>query len=236
MTSQSTWLRRYHDTLDNTSLCRQKRWILSRKVLKASQKRQAGTLLTSRTGTPDVKVEDVMSSPVITIKETDSVLAAAKLMKKHEIGCVVVVGKSGEAKGLITERNVVRRVSAFDLVPSKVQAGKSMTKPASTIEASANVTEAAKKMRELKIRRLIVHQGGKLKGIITSNDIVDITPALIDVMAEKSQIAPVEKIKESAPLSGYCDRCGSWADEMKSHDGQFLCDDCLGEVEEPEEE
>lgn len=191
--------------------------------------------MSSRTGTPDVKVEDVMSSPVITIKETDSVLAAAKLMKKHEIGCVVVVGKSGDPKGLITERDVVRRVSAFDLLPSKVQASKSMTKPASTIDASANVTEAAKKMRELKIRRLIVLQGQKLKGIITSNDIVDITPALIDVMAEKSQIAPVERVRESAPLSGYCDRCGSWADELKNHDGQFLCDDCLAEVEEPEE-
>jgi CBS domain-containing protein len=210
---------------------------LSRKVLKASQKSQAGTLLASRAGEPDVKVEDVMSSPVITIKETDSVLAAAKLMKKHEIGCVVVVGKSGDPKGLITERDVVRRVSALDLLPSKVQAGKSMTKPPSTIEASANVTDAAKKMRELKIRRLVVLQGGKVKGIITSNDIVDITPALIDVMAEKSQIAPVQKIKDTAPLSGYCDRCQSWADEMKSHDGQFLCDDCMGEIEEePAEE
>jgi CBS domain-containing protein len=191
--------------------------------------------LAQRTGTPDVKVEDVMSSPVITIKETDSVLAAAKLMKKHEIGSVVVVGKSGEPKGLITERDVVRRVSTFDLLPSKVQAGKAMTKPPSTIDASANVTEAAKKMRELKIRRLIVLQGQKLKGIITSNDIVDITPALIDVMAEKSQIAPVERVRESAPLSGYCDRCGSWADELKNQDGQFLCDDCQSEMEEPEE-
>jgi CBS domain-containing protein len=181
-------------------------------------------------------VEDVMSSPVITIKDTDSVLAAAKLMKKHEIGCVVVVGKSGDPKGLITERDVVRRVSAFDLLPSKVQAGKSMTKPASTIDASAGVTEAAKKMRELKIRRLIVLQGRKLKGIITSNDIVDITPALIDVIAEKSRIGPVERIKESAPLSGYCDRCGSWADELNNQDGQFLCDECLTEVGEPEEE
>jgi CBS domain-containing protein len=184
--------------------------------------------LTPREPAPDVKVEDVMSSPVITIKDTDSVLAAAKLMKKHEIGCVVVVGKSGEPKGLITERDVVRRVSAFDLLPSKVQAGKSMTRPAASIGAAAGVTEAAKKMREMKIRRLIVLQGEKLKGIIT--------PALIDVITEKSQIGPVERIKETAPLSGYCDRCGSWADELKNHDGQFLCDECLTEVGEPEEE
>jgi CBS domain-containing protein len=192
--------------------------------------------MTARTATPDVKVEDVMSSPVVTIKEHDSVLDAAKLMKKHEIGCVVVVDKAGKPTGLITERDVVRRVSALDLLPSKVQAGKSMTKPPALIEASANVTDAAKRMHEMKIRRLIVLAGGKVKGIITSNDIVDITPALIDVMAEKSQIAPVQRVvKESAPLSGNCDRCGSWADELKSQDGQFLCDDCYSESEEPED-
>jgi len=183
-----------------------------------------------------VKVEDVMSSPVLTIKDTDSVLAAAKLMKKNEVGCVVIVDKAGKPLGLITERDVVRRVAALDLLPSKVQASKSMTKPPAVIEASANVTDAARKMKEMKVRRLVVLQGGKLSGIITSNDIVDITPALIDVMAEKSQIAPIRKTKEAAPLSGYCDRCGSWADELKSHDGQFLCDDCMSDVEEPEED
>jgi CBS domain-containing protein len=184
----------------------------------------------------EVKVEDVMSSPVITIKDTDTVLAAAKLMKKNEIGCVVVVDKDDKPLGLMTERDVVRRVAALDLLPSKVQASKSMTKPPATIDASTDVAEAAKRMRELKIRRLVVLLGGKLKGIITSNDIVDITPALIDVIAEKSQIAPIRKTKETAPLNGYCDRCGSWTDELKSHDGQFLCDDCLADTEEPEED
>ncbi len=185
---------------------------------------------------PEVKVEDVMSSPVVTIKETDSVLTAAKLMKKHKIGCVVVVDKTGKPHGLITERDVVRRVTALDLLPSKVQAGKAMTKPAVTIAPSVNVTEAAKKMREVKIRRLIVVEDNKLKGIVTSNDIVDITPALIDVIAEKSQITPVTKVKEAEELSGYCDRCGSWADELKPHDGQFICDECLADSGEPEEE
>jgi Zn finger protein HypA/HybF involved in hydrogenase expression len=92
-------------------------------------------------------------------------------------------------------------------------------------------------MRELKVRRLIIVEGGKLRGIVTSNDIVDITPALIDVIAEKSQISPLEKVKktEPEPLSGYCDRCGSWADELKTHDGQFVCEDCLSEETEEDE-
>ena len=78
--------------------------------------------MTSRTDAPEVKVEDVMSSPVITIKETDTVLAATKLMKKNEIGCVIVVDKLGKPLGLMTERDVVRRVAALDMLPSKVKA------------------------------------------------------------------------------------------------------------------
>ena len=177
-----------------------------------------------------------MSSPVVTIKDSDTVLAASKLMKKNAIGCVVVIDKKNKPVGLMTERDVVRRVAALDLLPSKVIAGKAMTKPPATVDASVDVTEAAKKMRGLKIRRLVVLERGELKGIITSNDIVDITPALIDVMAEKSQIAPVRPTKEAQPLNGYCDRCGSWADELKSHDGQFLCDECLADSGEPEED
>jgi CBS domain-containing protein len=192
--------------------------------------------MSSRNVPPDVKVEDVMSSPVVTIKTTDTVLTASKLMKKNRIGCVVVVDKSGKPRGLITERDVVRRVSALDLTPSKIQASKSMTKPPETISASCSITEAARKMRQIKVRRLIVLEGSRLKGIVTSNDIVDITPALIDVIAEKSQIAPIEKIKEAEPLSGYCDRCGSWAEELKSHDGQFVCDDCLADTEATKDE
>ena len=209
---------------------------MSRKALKALENSPIGMKMATKSTAPDVKVEDVMSSPVFTISDTDSVLTASKLMKKHEIGCVVVVDKTGKPLGLFTERDVVRRVAALDLLPSKVKAGKSMTKPAETIEPSANVTDAAKRIRELKVRRLVVVQGGKLKGIITSNDISDITPALIDVVTEKSQISPVQKIKETTPLSGYCDKCGSWADELNSRDGQFLCDDCASELEEPEEE
>jgi hypothetical protein len=55
-------------------------------------------------------------------------------------------------------------------------------------------------------------------------------------MAEKSKIEPIRKPKETAELSGYCDKCGSWADELKSQDGQFLCDDCMSDVEEPDED
>lgn len=185
---------------------------------------------------PEVKVEAVMSSPVITVGDTETVGKAARLMKKNDIGSVVVMDKKGNPVGLLTERDVVRRVAAEDLSPAKVKVAKALTKPLAFVDASMSVTEAAKKMKQMKLRRLVVMKDNKLAGIITSNDIVDITPALIDVLAEKSKIAPLPSQRQGEALAGYCDRCGSWSDDLKQRDGSYICPDCILEFKREDEE
>jgi CBS domain-containing protein len=185
---------------------------------------------------PEVPIENVMSRPVVTIRDGATVTAAAKLMKKHDIGSVVVTNRKGQPIGLITERDVVRRVAASGLSPGKVRVAKAMTKPLATVKASMSVTEAAKLMKSRKIRRLAVMKENQLVGMVTSNDIVDITPALIDVLTEKSRIAPLPTQRESKTLAGYCDECGSWSDDLKPTDGRFLCPDCLADLKTEVEE
>jgi CBS domain-containing protein len=182
--------------------------------------------------TPEVKVRDVMSSPVITIRENDTVSKAAKLMSKHEIGCVVVLGKEKEPIGLITERDIVRRVAAKNLNPTETKASKVMSRPLATIGPEVDVTEVARMMRQLKRRRLVVIDEGKVIGIVTSNDIAEITPSLISVIEEKSRIAPIPPRSEGPVLAGYCDQCSSWADHLKERDGRFLCPDCVADLEQ----
>lgn len=190
----------------------------------------------SASSEPEVKIETVMSSPVITIRDTDTVAKAAKVMAKNEIGGVVVLDKKGNPVGLITERDVVRRVAALGLSPAKVKVAKAMTKPLASIDSSMGVTDAARMMKKMKIRRLAVMKAEKLAGVITSNDIADITPALIDVLAEKSRIAPLPSPREAKGLAGYCDRCGSWSDDLRQQDGSFLCPDCIVDSRSEEEE
>jgi hypothetical protein len=57
-----------------------------------------------------VIVRDIMTRPVITAKESDTAADVAKLMAKHNIGCVLVSGKKGETIGIITERDIVQRM------------------------------------------------------------------------------------------------------------------------------
>jgi len=175
-------------------------------------------------------VKDAMSSPVISVGEDASVLEAARLMREHRIGGVVVVDSSGKPVGVVTERDVVVHVAAEDAKPSQFKAGDIMTKGLPTIESEATLVEAARMMSRLNVQRLGVTYRGKLVGVITSRDILSVTPELIEIMMEQARIEG-EISEEGASTSGYCDRCGQWSDDLREVEGEFLCEDCRMEVE-----
>lgn len=179
----------------------------------------------------DVKAKDVMTSPVITVKESENIVKVAKLMDKHKIGCVIVIDRKGNPVGIITERDIIERVIAKGLAPSKTKASKIMSKPIATVDSSTVITEVAKKMKKMNIRRLAVMESGKLVGIITSKDIAYIAPVLMDIIAEKSTVSG-RILSRMRGLAGYCDRCNVWSDNLTEYEGAFLCEDCLVDLEE----
>ena len=189
-------------------------------------------------------VRDVMSSPVITVNEEATVVRIAELMEKHELGCIIVVNKEGKPIGIITERDLVERVLAKNLKPDTVKAKDVMTSPLITIEPDETINEAARKMSRLNIRRLGVVYKGELVGLISSKDILAVMPELIETIYEKALIEGENMAQatseeetseeEEAALSGYCDRCGGWSDNLKEVDGAFLCEDCRAELVEEE--
>jgi len=184
-------------------------------------------------------VKDVMSSPVITINEDSTIDRAAGLMDKNDLGCIIVTNKEGNPLGIITERDLVVRVLAKNIKPDTVKANEVMTSPLITIEPEATMSEAAKRMSRLDIRRLGVLYKGQMVGVVSSKDILAVVPELLETIQERvrieSETTPEEEVKEEAPLAGYCDRCGSWSEDLKEHNGQFLCEDCRVELESEEE-
>jgi len=70
-------------------------------------------------------------------------------------------------------------------------------------------------------------------GVISSKDILGVMPELIEIIQEKSRIENAntsEEIEENS-LSGYCDRCGGYSEDLEDKNGQYLCQDCRVEVE-----
>jgi len=91
-------------------------------------------------------------------------------------------------------------------------------------------------MNSLDIRRLGVLYKGNLVGLISSKDILNVMPELIEIIQERNRIECAENPEEAeeideAPLSGYCDRCGVYSDDLKDVNGQNLCEDCRVELE-----
>lgn len=115
-------------------------------------------------------VKDIMTKEVITIETTKTIFDAAELMTEKGLGCLIVVIK-GFPVGIITERDIVRRIVAkrasLDIKVKEV-----MTKTLITVEPNTSLKEAARVMSSNKIRRLPVLEKNKLVGIVVSSDFV----------------------------------------------------------------
>jgi len=180
-------------------------------------------------------VKDVMSSPVITTEENAPANRVAELMDKHGLGCIIVTGKKGKPLGIITERDLVGRVLTRNVKPDTINAKDVMTSPLITIEPDETISEAARRMSRLNIRRLGVVYKGQLIGLLSSKDVLGVMPELIETIQERAFIESENRIQEaeeeSTPLAGYCDHCGGWSDNLKETNGEFVCEDCQAELE-----
>lgn len=117
------------------------------------------------------KLRKIMVENVITVKPNDTVKKAAELMNKHEIGCVIVV-IHGKPSGIITERDLIKRVVNKSIEPEEVRVSDIMSQP--LIEVSPNMCagDAAKLMLEQNIKKLPVVENGKLVGLVTLTDLI----------------------------------------------------------------
>jgi CBS domain-containing protein len=181
-------------------------------------------------------VKDVMSSPVVTLDEGATSNKVANLMDENKLGCLIVTNKTGNPVGIITERDLVIRVLAKNLKPDAVKAKEIMTSPLVTIEPEATISEAARRMSRLNIRRLGVLYKGNLVGVVSSKDILGVMPELIEIIQERTRIEGAAEAEETTEaeeisLSGYCDRCGVYSENLQDVNGQNLCEDCRIELE-----
>ncbi|RMF91464.1 MAG: CBS domain-containing protein [Methanobacteriota archaeon] len=114
-------------------------------------------------------VRDIMHQATI-VHPQMTVSEAAKLMRKKDIGSLLV--KRDEGKwGVVTERDILNKIVAEDLNPTKVKVKEIMTDLKYTINADSPIEEASEIFNTHHIRRLPVVEKGNIVGIITSRDV-----------------------------------------------------------------
>ncbi len=179
--------------------------------------------------TTRVLVRDIMNSPVVSASPDDTVRDIAKKMKEEKIGSIVVMDKD-KPVGIVTDWDIVSNGVTKDAKPSTIKA-KDVMQQIHTIESEESITEAARQLRKHNIKRLGVVYKNRLVGIISSSDVIAVTPDLVDVVSEKAAIIRGELGITRSPgnVSGYCDECGEWSDLLQHDEGTFICEVCRGE-------
>ncbi|PID20707.1 hypothetical protein CSV61_13125 [Sporosarcina sp. P3] len=113
------------------------------------------------------RVQDFMSSPLVTIHAEAETREIAKLMIQHSISSIIVTDPSGKLLGIVTEKDLVERVIAGGDSPIELKAKDVMTKNPHTIKATDYYYEALSKFYKHGIKHLPVVKAGKPVGIVT---------------------------------------------------------------------
>lgn len=118
-----------------------------------------------------MKVFDLMSDSVVSVGANEPITAAARLLKKYNIGALPVCDDKGKLKGMITDRDIAIRCVAESSDPNKAVVSDIMTRGAVTIDENAYIGDAARIMAEAQIRRLPVCKNGTLVGMLSLGDL-----------------------------------------------------------------
>lgn len=140
-----------------------------------------------------LKVRDVMTPELVTVRPTTPIKEVARLLIEHDISGMPVVEDNGHVVGVVSEGDLIVKEQGADPVERRalarifgespatraqlakvlaLTAGDAMTAPAMTISADAFVAEAAAMMARSQVNRLPVVEGDVLTGIVSRADVV----------------------------------------------------------------
>ena len=111
--------------------------------------------------------------PLLEATPLDSVFTISNLMKEGKVGSIIIIDQNTDPVGIITERDIVRRLISDGKDPTITKAADIRSKPLITVEEDTHLYHVAKKMVKHKIRRLpVVNDNNTLVGIVTVTNII----------------------------------------------------------------
>jgi len=115
-------------------------------------------------------VKDIMVKEIVTVDPTTRIRDAVELMNKNEIGCLVVM-KKGKPIGIMTERDVLKKIVCGCKDPEQTRVSEIMSKPLIVGKVDMDWLEAVKLMLNRNIKKLPILDGERLVGLVTLTDI-----------------------------------------------------------------
>jgi len=134
-----------------------------------------------------MRVQEIMSTKVETIKPTSSLRATARTLSNLNVGALPVVD-DGKLVGIITDRDLSVFAIAIGRDPQSTEVQKVMSKEVYTCNENQDIDEAAQIMKLHNIRRLaVLDEADSISGIISIDDIAHVSHELAGTILEHSQ-------------------------------------------------
>jgi predicted transcriptional regulator len=130
-------------------------------------------------------VSELMSKKnVVSIQSNSEVTALeiTKLMVKNKVGSVIIIDSANLPLGIITERDIIKKVCVTNTLPTELKIDKLMSSPVITIMSYDSIETAAQKMTKYKIKRLPVLEQDKQ--IVSILSLTDITKYLSKILVD----------------------------------------------------
>ena len=118
-----------------------------------------------------MKVREIMSDAVVCIGPDEPVSAAARLLKRWNLGALPVCDPGGHLRGFVTDRDIVLRCIATGDDPNRSTVREIMSRAVSTVSADDGIDALTEKMGREQLRRLPVTEGGRVIGMVTLCDL-----------------------------------------------------------------
>ena len=141
-------------------------------------------------------VQDRMTKDPVTIREGETVQAAADLMRARKIRHLPVVDAAGKLVGIVTDRDIRQilfaprmRTRGIDLgtLADQITVGEIMSTPVVTTKPYAELADAATIMYERKLGALPVVEAGRVVGILSE---IDVLRAFADMTGRRLEARP----------------------------------------------
>lgn len=143
-------------------------------------------------------VGEICNREVVVTEKALSVVDAARLMREHHVGDLVVVEARNGRKhpvGIVTDRDIVVEVVAAGVDPDSLKVGDIIGLEVATVRESEGLFEALRYMRDKGVRRMPVVDGaGGLIGILTLDDLLGL---LAEEMTELAKLVSHERQREA---------------------------------------
>lgn len=172
-----------------------------------------------------IKVSEVMSRNPIRVESSTTAEEGAKIMAHKGISSLLIEDQ-GRITGIVTERDIVTKIAANGLVSSQIKLKEIMSSPLIHVEGDSPLETAAEMMWKKRIRRLPVVINDEIVGILTENDIVRISPGLIEItrgILERDEQGIVKGIH------GICDSCNEFSENLMYKAGNYYCERCYAQ-------